>query len=64
MTPAQQITTVALSALILRWRKQYWPSIYSDLSACVLCVILHLIHFPELSVGLALAYVAGAFYVS
>jgi hypothetical protein len=64
MTPAQEITPLVLCTLILRWRRQYWLSIYSDLGACFLCLVLHLAKLPELSLGMAVAYVAGAFWTS
>ena len=64
MLLAQEITPVVLGILILRWRRQYWLSIYSDLSASFACLILHLLSYPELSLGLAIAYVAGVFWIS
>ena len=64
MLLAQEITPVVLGILILRWRRQYWLSVYSDLGACFACLILHLLNYPELSLGLAIAYVAGVFWIS
>ena len=64
MLLAQEITPVVLGILILRWRRQYWLSVYSDLGACFLCLLLHLFKFPELSLGFAIAYVAGVFWIS
>jgi len=64
MLSSQQITPLVLGFLILRWRRQYWLSIYSDAGACAACLLLHLFQLPELSLGLAIAYVAGVFLIS
>lgn len=64
MLLAQELTPVVLAVLILRWRRQYWLSVYSDLGACFACLMLHLFGMPELSLALAITYVPAVFWIS
>lgn len=64
MLSSTEITPLVLGVLILRWRRQYWLSVYSDIGACFACLLLHFFQFPELSLGLAIAYVAGVYYIN
>lgn len=62
MNLIQGLTAFVLFVLILRYRKdRYRSTIYSDMAACLVCLALHILEQPELSLGLAVAYVVGVF---